>query len=279
MAGLRGLRIAFLDRPHPAGYQGALADELVPMLRDAGGRVELVHAECGLHRVDRDPGFDMVVLKSGSAAALHLAAVAEAWGARVINACEATRLAQDKISVSAILQQAGLPIATGHAAWLPLARPEETAKLAGLARCSMIVKAARGSRGVGLWRAEPGELLELLPSLPEAPYLLMDHVPHSGEDLKVFAAGDWLAAVARPFPANTLEEKLGQPVEVPAGVACTVREVGRLLGLTCFGCDFVRGTDGWVLVDVNAFPGYKGASGAAVAICVAIERSAVGVRA
>ncbi len=59
-----------------------------------------------------------------------------------------------------------------------------------------------------------------------------------------------------------------------------VREAGLRLGLTCFGCDFVIGPDGWRLVDVNAFPGYKGAEEAPFALAVEISRvAAEGVRA
>lgn len=272
---LSGRRIGLLERPHPPGYQGALVDALLPLLRERGALVDLVHAERGFHRLDRRPPWDLVVLKSGSAAARHVAAAAEAWGIPAVNGSDATRLAQDKLASVAILRRAGLPIAPSWLAWLGpgVAAMTPFDRLADLDARPVVVKAARGSQGRGLWMAGTGKLSALAPTLPDGPYLIMAWIEHGGDDLKVYAAGPWLAALARPFPATTLEAKRGRPMPVPADVAVTVREVGRLLGLTCYGCDFVQGDDGWTLVDVNAFPGYKGAEGAAVAIAAEIERA------
>ncbi|HYN88676.1 MAG TPA: hypothetical protein VER55_09105, partial [Ardenticatenaceae bacterium] len=216
MAGkLNQVRIGFLERRHPPGHRGALVDQLVPLLREQGARLDVVHSEEGLHRLNERPAWDVVVLKSGSAAALHLAAAAESWGIPCVNSSEATRLAQDKLANAAILQQAGLPIAPGRMVWLDPDGSHSTVRAAldALAGRKLIVKAARGSRGAGLWVAEPGELPDLAARIPAGPYLLMDYVAHSGDDLKVFVAGPWQAAIERPFPARSYEDKLGRPVE------------------------------------------------------------------
>lgn len=295
---LAGHVVAFLERRHPPGYEGAVAGLLVPHLRAAGARVDIVHAEEGAHRLDAPFPWSLVVLKSGSAAALHLAAAAEAWGVPCVNTSEATRLAQDKLAGAATLRGAGLPVPASYLAWLGPGRPTEgqrgapllaggdapaapaapsdapVVRLEDLAAGTWVVKAARGSRGEGLWRAGPGELPALAETLPAGPYLLMEHVPHQGDDLKVYVAGDWTAAIARPFPATTLGAKRGRPAALPAEAADATRAAGRQLGLTCYGCDFIRGPSGWVLVDVNAFPGYKGADGAPLALAAEIGRAA-----
>jgi ribosomal protein S6--L-glutamate ligase len=291
---LRGIRIGFIERPHPPGHRGSVTYRLIPLLRKMGALIELVHAETNLHRLDTAPPWDLVVLKSGSAAALHLAAAAEAQGIPSVNRSEATCLAQDKLASAAILQRAGLPIAPVHLAWLgsSIAHPKASARRSNgpvltcnapesphlvmeqhgeLLDYALIVKAARGSRGVGLWSVGPGELPALAPTLPEGPYLLMERVPHAGDDLKVFIAGEWMTATERPFPATSYADKLGRPSPLPPGVAEVAREADRLLGLDCFGCDFVKGPDGWTLVDVNAFPGYKGAVGAPEALAAEIS--------
>jgi ribosomal protein S6--L-glutamate ligase len=273
-APLHSLRVGFLERPHPRGYSGGLTERLVSLLTCAGAQVEVVQAELGVHRLDCRPAWDLVVLKSGSAAALHLAAAAEAWGIRCINGAEPTRLAQDKLAAAAILQATGLPIAPGYLAWLGPGVSELAQRLAPLDAGAWVVKAARGSQGLGLWSVPAGGLVALASTLPAGPYLLMQHVPHAGDDLKVFVAGSWLSAIERPFPATTLAAKSGRPVALPDEVAAVVRAAGRHLGLTCYGCDFVRGPSGWVLVDVNAFPGYKGAAEAAPALALEIVRLA-----
>ena len=299
--GLRGARIGLVERRHPPGYRGALVESLVPLLREEGARVDLVHAEHGLHRLDVTPLWDLVVLKSGSSAALHLAAAAESWGIPSVNGSEATRLAQDKLASATILQRAGLPIAPAHLAWLSPAglcsgalTPQSTdegeqpsqsddgrgglalfaERLDAIANRPLVVKAARGSRGAGLWTVEAGELRRLAAQLPQGPYLLMEKVPHAGDDLKVYVAGGWMAAIERPFPAESLRDKLGRPAKIPGEVAAATHEVGRLLGLTCYGCDFVEGPGGWTLVDVNAFPGYKGVGGAPAAVTREVSRVA-----
>ncbi len=275
---LGGLRIGLIERRHPPGYRGAVVQKLIPLLREAGATVELAHAELGLHRLDEAPPWDLVVLKSGSTAALHLAAAAEGWGVPSINAAEATRLAQDKLAGASLLQSAGLPIAPAHTLWLDATNAKDgEERLADLRSRPVVVKAARGSRGVGLWVAEAGELEDLVTKLPSGPYLIMERVPHVGDDLKVYVAGEWMVAIERPFPASSLEEKLGRPADMPEEVATATHEAGRLLGLTCYGCDFVRGPNGWVMVDVNAFPGYKGAEGAPEALVQEISRTAEAV--
>lgn len=266
---LAGVRIGLLERPHPPGHQGALVDRLVPLLLSVGADVQVVHAERGQHRLDVAPPWDLVVLKSGSAAAVHVAAAAQAWGVRSVNPATATRMAQDKLVVALMLQDAGLPVARSWAAWLDPASQGSTA----LDERRLVVKAVRGSQGSGIWPVDAGGLGELRTRLPAGPYLVMEHVEHHGDDLKVYAAGDWLTAIERPFPARTLTAKLGHPVDLPSEVAEATRKAGALLGLTCFGADFVRGADGWALVDVNAFPGYKGAAGAPEALVAEIVRN------
>lgn len=268
-ADLRGVRVGLIERRHPTGSRGSLVETLAPKLAEHGAEVDLVHAESGGHRLDAAPPWDVAILKSGSAAALHLAAAAEAWAVPCLNGSAATRLTQDKLASSAILQRAGLPIAPSRLVWIDgdvAADPAWKAQLGALGDRRQMVKAARGSRGVGFWTAEPGALTALATTLPAGPYLVMEWIPHDGDDLKVFVAGEWMAAVERPFPAATPEAKLGRPAGIPDTVAEATRQVGAVLGLSCYGCDFVAGSGGWTLVDVNAFPGYKGAPDAAAAI-------------
>src|SRR4051812_19748287 len=116
--GAGGPRIAFVERPHPPGHRGAIADVLIALLRARGARVQVVPAEVGAQRLDQRPPWDIVVLKSGSAAALHVAACAEGWGIPCVNAAEATRLAQDRLASAMILHREGLPVPLPRLAWL-----------------------------------------------------------------------------------------------------------------------------------------------------------------
>ena len=121
-----------------------------------------------------------------------------------------------------------------------------------------MLKDARGSQGAGVRWVDVADLPGELEALPAGPYLVMADVPREGEDLKVFVAGDAVSAIWRPFPATDLAAKRGRPADLPPPVRAATLATGAALGLECFGCDFVLGPDGPVLVDVNAFPGYKG---------------------
>lgn len=267
------LHIGFICRRRPWGYRGSLFDRLAPLLRERGLQVEAVHAEDIACRHDERPPWDLVVLHAESAAALHLAAAIEAWGIPSINSAEATRLARDRLAVGAVLRGASFPVPEVRLAWLggSAERPDGLNALGGW---PVVVKSAAGQRGAGLWTAEEGEIGELAAKLPAGPYLIMEKIPHESDDLKVYVAGTWTAAIRRPFPVKSDEDKLGSLVSVPREVAEVTREVAHLLDLTCYGCDFVRGPGGWVLVDVNALPGYKGVGGAEEALVAEVVRVA-----
>lgn len=274
MGDLRHVVVGLLERRHPSRWRGSLVTDLVPALERRGAAVRLVHAEEGVHRIDRPPAWDVTVLKSGSAAALHLAAAAAGFGIPSVNDPEATRLAQDRLAVAAVLIPAGLPMPGARVAWLGKGALHSAAAIAG--HGPLLVKAARGSGGGGLWPVEPGQLPRAARGLPPGPYLLMDRLPRHGDDLKVFVAGGWMRAIRRVFPAISLSDKRGRPAAIEPEVEAAARLVGELLGLSCYGVDFIATPEGWRLVDVNAFPGYKGAGGAAEAIAEAIAEALAG---
>ncbi len=273
MSGLQGRRVAVLERHHPPGHEGALVEPLVRALRARGALVGVISVAEEPLRLDVAPPWDLAVLKSGEAVALHAAAAAAAWGVPVVNAAEATRLAQDRIAVAFILRAAGLPIPAVRAIQVAAAKAAEPTR--DWSRRPIVIKSRRGSGGAGLWRIGPGDASVGPVVVPPGAYLVMDHVAHEGDDLKVYVADGWLAAIKRRFPAGTLTEKRGRRVPVPEEAARTALAVGRLLGLRFYGCDFVRARRGWMLVDVNAFPGYKGVDEAADRIAQALDRDPV----
>ena len=264
-AGTDAPRVAVLERKHPPGHAGALVERLVPALMARGAAVALVRPSAGALRIDQRPGCDLALLKSGEAVALHAAAAAEAWGVPVINTTAATRLAQDRIAWAIALQGTG-SMPTCAPLWIAGGGREPRIPTAARSLERLVVKSRRGSRGEGLWHVRGRDLCGLARRLPAGPYVVMEWVGHEGEDLKVYVAGDWVGAIRRPFPASSLAEKRGRRVEIDGDVRRIVRDVGTRLGLHLYGCDLVAGPDGWRLVDVNAFPGYKGVDEAADAI-------------
>jgi ribosomal protein S6--L-glutamate ligase len=270
-------RVALVERPESLGRKGSLAAPLMAELEALGATVEPVDANA-MHRLDAVPPWDVLVLKSGEPAALHLAAAAEAAGVLCVNGAEATRRAQDRIASMALLRDAGLPVPRHVSLQLDdHHRPRGDADL-GVRR--VVVKSVHGSQGRTVWAVDAADLGALWPTLPPGPYLVMEHAGHTGDDLKVFVAGHWLSAIHRPFPARTYEDKLGRPAPIEPQVAELARACGEALQLTCYGVDLVAAPSGWAIVDVNAFPGYKGAAGAprAVAAAIAAVAGAAGDR-
>lgn len=258
------------DRPRLS----AVMQEVIAHLRAMGARVHFIVPEraaldiAALDIAARDtaaiadaglqPGHDLYVLKSQSALALSIAGALAQSGAPIVNTFWSSALARDKIAATAVLAAHGVPVppswATGCADQL---RPL-------LQAGPLWLKPQRGSRGEGVRRiAEPSDADSLeAPSdahgLP-LPLFAQREAPSDGHDLKVYVVGDRAWAVARPFPAHTLADKLGTPAALSPRVRDAALAVGRALGLELYGVDFLTsGGELWV-VDVNAFPGYKGA--------------------
>ena len=206
---LRGLRLGFLCLRHPPGYRGSLFERLTPRLTAAGVLVEPVHAEHGSYRLDEPPPWDLVVLQSESAAALHLAAAAEAWGIPSVNGSEATRLARDRLASAAILRRAGLPVPPSYLAWLgrsgPVADDGGRASYAGedpdgahirtgLEEGPLIVKSPRGFQGSELGAAEAGQRGGLEATPRQGAPRVRGPAAHGGGGPKAYVGGGRRAA-------------------------------------------------------------------------------------
>ena len=191
---------------------------------------------------------DLVVLRALGLAALDALAPLEARGVRCCNTVAATRAARDKTLAGPLLARAGLP--------LPATAPAATwDEVRAVARGrAVVVKAAAGSRGKGILHTEDPPAQAPFPG----PYVVEERVPHDGTDRKIFVAGGHVAGVLRPWPPRTLEDKRGRAFAVDGDLRELALAAGAALGLELYGADVVVGPDGPVLVDVNAFPGFKG---------------------
>ena len=91
---------------------------------------------------------------------------------------------------------------------------------------------------------------------------MQERIAHVGPDRKVFVIGHDVWGVLRPWPPACLADKLGRPFKSGRRRGGGGQAVGVTLGLEVYGVDLVPTADGPVVVDVNAFPGFKGADGA-----------------
>jgi ribosomal protein S6--L-glutamate ligase len=273
-------RIAFFMRPEPRDADApevkanvsAVSDEIVAGLREAGAEVEEIVPEAqAWDLVHLAPAHDLYVLKSKNPLDLDLAESLERAGARVVNAAQASRLVKDKIVHTTLLARAGV---LQPQSWT-------VASLAALRDLlvrepgACLVKPPAGSMAAGIYSLTCAEDLdkEEMKELREAfvdefgqprPLLVQRTVASDGKDLKVYVVGEWVAAVERMVGARTEAEKRGTAMEVAAEIREAALACGRTLGLEIYGVDFMRSPDDgrfWV-VDVNAFPSFRGIEGA-----------------
>ncbi|HVL98691.1 MAG TPA: hypothetical protein VM324_05315 [Egibacteraceae bacterium] len=180
-------------------------------------------------------------------------------GVPACNPVAATAAARDKVEARRRVLAAGVPIpeaaVTGR--W-------EAVRAFG-ARRAVVVKAVAGSRGRGIHLTDrPGAL----PADPPfaGPWIAEERVPADGLDRKLYVIGSGVSGVLRTWPPRTLGDKLGtafEPSEVEHAVA---RRAAGAVGLSLAGVDVINGPEGPVVVDVNAFPGFKGVPDAAARI-------------
>ncbi len=213
---------------------------------------------------------DLVILKSHTELALSLAGIHHGLGTRVLNPYESCLAAQDKLTACRRLRAVGVPVP----------RTWATADLALvgelLERGPLVVKPVRGHRGAGVVVLEhPDDLATLLAPMSDVPFVVQEHVPGPGEDLKVYVVGEHVYAVRKPFSPDSFTVA-GRPVPVTDEVGDIALRCGVALGLGLYGLDMIESPEGPVVVDVNYFPGYKGVPDVAPLIAAYIEGYAGG---
>ncbi|HET9597764.1 MAG TPA: hypothetical protein VFP65_19405 [Anaeromyxobacteraceae bacterium] len=270
------LRIAWLLEPHPTSPDRPWVSEVtagvLAAVEAGGARVDAVVAEHGAWPVTSGaPPLDLAVLKSESAPALALAAAWAAGGLDVVNAPAAVALARDKVVATAVLAAAGVPVPASFTAGDP-------ARLAPLLGAGPLwVKRPDGTKGAGVRRVtSPDELA----AVERGGVLLAQReVPSHGLDVKVYGVGDLLWATERPFPARTEADKRGRPAPLAPAHAAAARRAALALGLAIFGVDLLVSDGSCAVVDVNAYPGFKGVEAAPAAIAELVLARARAARA
>jgi ribosomal protein S6--L-glutamate ligase len=209
------------------------------------------------------PEADVYVLKSDTELSLSLALGYERLGARVLNRASASLRAKDKIVAAATLERAGLPAPHSLAA-------AEPAQLAGHLG-PLILKPQRGYHGAGVAVATRPDDLPARDAYPEVVFA-QEYLPNARLDLKVFVIGDEVFGVRKAFAGDSFL-RAGQPTPLTPEIEDIARRCGQAFGLELYGLDVAEDPDrGPQIIDVNAFPGYRGVPGAARKIGAAIAR-------
>lgn len=232
--------------------------QIIDVLSSKGIVVDILVAEDRVWDLENiKPEYDMYVLKSKSPLTLALACLFEMEGALVVNTWESSSLAKNKVASTAVLAAHNIPVPSSWATW----HSDSIVPL--LADGPVWIKPFGGSKGKGVCCVETAEDMQKIAAPADAwglplPQFAQRNIEHAGRDIKVYVVGDMLWSISRPWPAVTMEDKLGRPAEISDEIRKTALACGKALGLELYGVDFLVSGDKFFVVDVNAFPGYKG---------------------
>lgn len=225
-----------------------------------------------------EPAADVYLLKSRTARALDLARRLERRGAPVVNTAAATALCQDRTAMAELALRAGLPFAATRT----VGSLGSWAASGVTVPSPVVVKSRHSRRGDLVARVDDAVgLRELAASWPGEPVVVQDFAPNSGWDHKLWAIGDQVFAALRRSelsPGGRGPSLPLAPAELPAGWADLVRAAGEAFALDVYGVDLIDAGGGRpLIVDVNAFPGIRGQSGAPEALAaLTLRRAAAG---
>ena len=215
----------------------------------------------------REPGLqvppDVVLLKSRTPEARRVAQTAERAGSLVVNPPAATTAALDRAATADALDRAGVPAPRSWS--VPALRDlvadhaENTAALTW----PLVVKSRTSSRR-DLVRLVPSraELVELLPEWGEEPVVAQEFAANDGFDIKVWVIGADLSVARRRSALEAIDKTADEhldPADLPEDWIRTARDAGAALDLQLYGVDLLISGGRPVVVDVNPFPGFRGA--------------------
>jgi ribosomal protein S6--L-glutamate ligase len=246
MFGMETLRLAIL-----LDWMNPNITETVRLLTQQGATVDLIYPDNQMTDLnDIKVDHDLYVIKSGTDLSMSMAGSFHAMGAATLNPFPVVSMMRNKIIVTRILQNAGIPtpktyIGNDLKTLVPL-----------LEEGPLILKPYRGTRGLGiniLWDAS--SILDL--SL-DGPFLVQRYHKPDGPDYKIFNIGGQLFGVRRIWPIRKYEDKLGEPFEVTPELRDIALRTGRAFGIDLYGLDVVMSEGVPYVVDVNKFGSYMG---------------------
>ncbi len=252
------MKIGVITKREKATKSGSVMQETIGLLESRGVAVESIYPEDTCVDVGRlDADCDLYLLKSGTETGLSFAGVLDAAGAKIINPYPTVVAMRDKIISTRMLQSANVPLPE---TWFA-SKPEHLAGL--LSEGPIVVKpfwAASQGRGVQIINTE--EELATVTGEDGVIFAQRYHQP-DGRDHKLYVIGDRVFGVRRVWPPKTLEDKLGEPFEVPDEMREIALGCGRAFGVGLYGVDLITSGGKPYVVDINTFPGFKGVPNAA----------------
>jgi glutathione synthase/RimK-type ligase-like ATP-grasp enzyme len=216
-------------------------------LTDAGITLGVYDPTRGFTPPEDLPVADLYLLKGDHPLVLTAAGCVADLGGRCLNDLAATEAAADKARTYARLAAAGIPIPASTV----VAERNELGD--ALKRGARWVKPLRGAHGEGVALLDVGEEHRA----PPGPWLVQEPVEGDGSVLKVYGVGAQVAvrrARTEPGRVDVARHPVPRPDPAVVDAAVAAAAAARLV---CFGADIVSGPSGPLVIDLNAFPGYR----------------------
>lgn len=261
------LRITFLLGKPPK--RGTLLAEVADLLASRGDVVTLRLP----HEEEVAPGHladqDLVVHRGLRSSVAPLLEALDEQGTELCNPWPADRALRDRRHWHRVLVDAEIPTPPS------VTVPDWPDVLAHAGEREVVAKALAGpGRGAsvvaGTARSLPTE-----PPFP-GPYLVEPRLPTDDTDRKLYVAGEAVRGLLKPSTLTHEHTTDGTPFTPEGELVDLALGAARALDGHLLGVDVIRTPDGPVVVDVNAFPGFRGVDGASALVAEHIAAHATG---
>ncbi|MEP6816083.1 MAG: hypothetical protein ABI873_11080 [Marmoricola sp.] len=235
----------------PASRPSALVPDLCRRLVGHGCTVEILTPDEGSFDLARvRPAHDLYVMNSGTETALSFSGALHAQGARIMNPYPVAAASWDRVVQTRVLLDAGIPVPQSWVTSDPMTLAPQ------LAQGPLVLKPARGSRGLGTWVSRTGAELQALAGV--TPWLVMRYCEPDGLDLKLYRIGDDVFGVECVRTDQSQGTKFCRPFPVTAELRELVRWCGEPFGIGTYGVDVVFSQGRPMVVDMTVFPEFRG---------------------
>ncbi|QBD82191.1 alpha-L-glutamate ligase [Ktedonosporobacter rubrisoli] len=237
--------------------------------------VRTLTGEQAIAQEQRHAQADLYLLKSHAPQALEVAHYLEQQGASIVNSWSSSVACQDRMLMTQQMNTARLPWPATQAFTSLNYLLQDQQQLSRLA-FPLIIKSCYSHRGDLVDKIHSREELQALaPRWGQEPIILQSFVPGDGWDIKLWVIDKQIFAARRRTPlepgASKEDISLSRD-ELPEEWARITLAIGKAFNLRLYGVDLLLTEQGPMIVDVNAFPGFRGVPGADEALVALIER-------
>jgi ribosomal protein S6--L-glutamate ligase len=218
---------------------------------------------------------DLYLLKSHAPQALELAHSLEEDGRRVVNSWSSSRTCQDRVLTTELMQAAHLPWPQTQA-FSTLAEALSDPQALASVSWPLIIKSRYSHRGDLVDKLKDiSQLQPLAANWSQEPVVFQEFIPGDGWDIKLWIIDRHVFAARRRTPLEAHASKEDFPIaenELPVAWRELALAIGRAFKMPLYGVDLLLTEKGPLIVDINAFPGFRGVPGASEALVELVER-------